>query len=493
MGMPSSIGQGPPRTAGRSIGSYLALRLAVPAVCLVLVWAAIAGAVFAGALHHVIHQSAHRALDEAIVVAGSGLLVALVVIVLTWTTASRLAKEAAGLVATATGTTTTGTRPAKISEFAVVTEALIAMRSTATTAADAEARLRGGFRQVLTSLGRRNQSLLLRQLRIIDTLEQQAASPAALADLFALDHLTTRMRRHAESLTVLSGTSAARARIGPVSVVDVVRAAVAETEDYKRVVLRTETEEVIVSSAVTDLIHLLAELIENATLFSPSATKVEVRAERVANGFAIEVEDRGLGIAPEQMADLNARLAHPPDFDVVDADRLGLFVAGLLAGRHRIEVSLVPSPYRGTKAIVLLPDELVLPGTDADGAAGGARLRSTNALSLIGVASSPTLPEPRQGGDEPAGQPATTSHGLPRRVRPDAQPAPAEEHGQLNPGRPLSPGRPDAPAPDDARRLAASLQRSWHRSRADENQEEEAGEPPGGRLTGWTPDIEEEA
>ena len=518
MVVPSSADQGPPRSAGRSIGSYLT-RLAVPAVCLVLVWAAVAGAVLAGALHQVIHPSAHRAVIEATVVAGSGLLVALGVIALIWTFARQLAKEAASLAATAryladeqlpktvdglrdgAGSTDTAPRqalarqsvpsprPAKVSEFLAVTAALESMQGTATAAAAAEARLRGGFRQVLTSLGRRNQSLLLRQLRIIDTLEQQAASPAALADLFALDHLTTRMRRHAESLTVLSGAPAARPRIGQVPVIDVIRAAVAETEDYKRVVVRTETEEVVTAVAVNDMIHLLAELIENATLFSPSATKVEVRAERVANGFAIEVEDRGLGIAPDQLSDLNARLASPPDFDLVDADRLGLFVAGLLASRHSVEVSLSPSPYRGTKAIVLLPDELVLPGADADGPGGAARLRSTNALSLVGVAASPALPEPRPADTaEPAGQATTTFHGLPRRVRPDKQSQSAEQDRAVGPAREATPT--DAPAPDDARRLAASLQRSWHRSRADDDQEQ-PGEPADRRLHGWTPDEEE--
>jgi hypothetical protein len=365
------------------------------------------------------------------------------------------------------------------------------MQRTATTAAVDEARLRGGFRQVLTSLGRRNQSLLLRQLRIIDTLEQQAASPSALADLFALDHLTTRMRRHAESLTVLSGAPAARPRLGQVAVVDVIRAAVAETEDYKRVVVRTETEEVVAASVVNDMIHLLAELIENATLFSPSATKVEVRAERVANGFAIEVEDRGLGIAPDQLADLNARLASPPDFDLVDADRLGLFVAGLLARRHGVEVSLTPSPYRGTKAIVLLPDELVLPGSEADSAGGAARLRATNALSLVGAAASPALPEPRQAESAEAAGPgaATTFHGLPRRVRPDKAAQPAEHERPAGPGREAAPT--DAPAPDDARRLAASLQRSWHRSRAEDDEQQGTGAPDDRRLQGWAPDEEE--
>jgi signal transduction histidine kinase len=525
MGAPSSAGQGPPRR-GRSIGSYFATRLAVPAVCLVLVWVAVAVAVFVGALRHVVHPSAHRALIEAVVVAGAGLVVALAVIVLIWAFVRQLTREAATLAATAgrladeqlptavarlrdgarepeagtqptTVQPTTG-QPARIAEFAAVTAALASMQATATTAAASEARLRGGFRQVLTSLGRRNQSLLLRQLRILDTLEQQAASPAALADLFALDHLTTRMRRHAESLTVLSGAPQARPRIGPVSVIDVIRAAVAETEDYKRVVVRTETEEVVAASAVNDVIHLLAELIENATLFSPSATRVEVRAERVANGFAIEVEDRGLGIAPDQLSDLNARLASPPDFDIVDADRLGLFVAGLLAARHGIEVSLTPSPYRGTKAIVLLPDELVLPGTDADGPAGAARLRSTNALSLVGVAASPALPEPRQGEADAAGQPGTTFHGLPRRVRPDKQAQPADQDRPAAHSREAAPT--DAPAPDDARRLAASLQRSWHRSRADDESGDDtadadaadAGAPEDVGRGGWAPDNEEE-
>jgi signal transduction histidine kinase len=486
--------------------------VAVPAFCLVLAWAALAGAVFAGALRHVVHPSGHRALIEAMVVAGAGLVVALAVIALIWAFARRLAREAAGLAASArhladvqlpqavarlrdgagaeTVTQQAGKQP-RIAEFAAVTAALASMQGTATAAATSEARLRGGFRQVLTSLGRRNQSLLLRQLRILDTLEQQAASPAALADLFALDHLTTRMRRHAESLTVLSGAPAARPRIGPVSVVDVIRAAVAETEDYKRVVVRTETEEVVSASAVNDMIHLLAELIENATLFSPSATRVEVRAERVANGFAIEVEDRGLGIAPDQLTDLNARLASPPDFDIVDADRLGLFVAGLLAARHGVEVSLAPSPYRGTKAIVLLPDELVLPGADADGPGGPARLRATNALSLVGAAASPALPEPRQGEGDVGGLPATTFHGLPRRVRPDKQSQQPEQEHQAGHAREAAPPT-DAPAPDDARRLAASLQRSWHRSRADDvtadDDAVEAGEPDGSLRGGWAPD-----
>jgi signal transduction histidine kinase len=548
MGVPSSAGQGPPRGAGRPIASYFVSRLAVPVACLVLAWGALAGAVLAGALRSVMGSPGHRALTEAVVVAGAGLLVAIIVVVLLCVFARRVGKEAARLAATAryladeqlpktvaqlrtrtdarSQTTPVPLPATRISEFAEVSAALARIQGTAVTAATAEARLRGGFRQVLTSLGRRNQSLLLRQLRIIDTLEQQAASPSALADLFALDHLTTRMRRHAESLTVLSGAPTARPRIGAVPVIDVLRAAVAETEDYKRVIVRTETEETVSASAVNDLIHLLAELIENATLFSPSATKVEVRAERVANGFAIEVEDRGLGIAPDQLGDLNLRLASPPDFDLVDADRLGLFVAGLLAARHGVEVSLTPSPYRGTKAIVLLPDGLTLPPVAAEGPGGAAaaRLRSANALSLVGVAAGGASESGPESGefDAPGPSANTTFHGLPRRVRSDKQQQEEADERPAGRGRLSAPS--DAPAPDDARRLAASLQRSWHRSRADEDpgdapdpegsQRDLPAELPsrrgletrrsletrrnleardGGRIPGWAPDSEEES
>jgi signal transduction histidine kinase len=489
MGVPSSAGRRPPRGAAHSIGFYLLTRVTVPVLVLVLAWGALAALVLTGRLRGVMGSPGRRALTEAAVLAGAGLFVALITVVLIWAFARRLAREADRLSSVARfladeqlpGTVDrlrqgSDTRAAqlpvpppatRVTEFAEVGAALDRIQATALNAATSEARLRSGFRQVLTSLGRRNQSLLLRQLRIIDTLEQQAASPSALADLFTLDHLTTRMRRHADSLTVLSGAPAARPRMGPVPVIDVIRAAVAETEDYRRVVARTETEEAVSASAVNDLIHLLAELIENATLFSPSATKVEVRAERVANGFAIEVEDRGLGIAADQLGELNQRLASPPDFDLVDADRLGLFVAGLLAARHGIEVSLTPSPYRGTKAIVLLPDILIQPVIPEAGPAGAAalRLRSSNALSLVGVAAGgpgqlgPDEPGPDTAEPAPPAAP-TTFHGLPRRVRGEKQPQPDTAE------RPAGPSRAAAPAPDDARRLAASLQRSWHRSRA---------------------------
>src|SRR5580693_5878164 len=370
MAVPSFPDQGPPRAA-RSIRFQFAVRLAVPVVVLVLLWAASAAAALDGALDGLpgFRSAAphHQAVLESSVVIGAGLVVVLVALLLIWAFTRRIAREMAGLAAAAgqlAGEQQPGSAPwagadSASAEVEAVAAALLGMQRTASEAAAAEAGVRNGLRQILVSLGKRNQSLLHRQLRIIDTLEQQASSPAALAELFTLDHLTTRMRRHAESLTILSGITPGRSWAGPVPVIDVMRAAAAEVEDYTRVTVVSDSNEAVAASAVTDMIHLLAELIENATLFSPSSTRVEVRAERVANGFAIEVEDRGLGIPPDQLIQINAQLASPPDFDLADADRLGLFVAGRLAARHGVHVSLAPSAYRGIKAVVVMPESIM--------------------------------------------------------------------------------------------------------------------------------------
>jgi len=483
----------------------------------------------------------------ATVIVGAGLLVVVTVVIRIAWFARRLAAEIASLTTTAGGLAgeqlpkvvtalrnseqlprdATRLPDMKITEIATAATAIAGLYEAAVAATVAEAGLRNGFRQILVSLGRRNQSLLHRQLRIIDGLEQQAVNPAALADLFTLDHLTTRMRRHAESLTILSGAAAGRTWSGPVPVIDVMRAATAEVEDYTRVTVITDSEEAVTAPAVTDMIHLLAELIENATLFSPSTTRVEVRAERVANGFAIEIEERGLGIPPDQLIHINAQLAHPPDFDMADADRLGLFVAGRLAARHGVHVALTQSAYRGTKAVVVLPDTIVVPPMDSAAAARSAELatsraarldlRSPEVLSLAGavLASSPAADREydRAEPDTPArnaigtigaadarGQRlgSTTIHGLPRRIRPGATGAtPAAQ--DATPGIPGAPGAPDAPAgaerpadgsgglprrhvppegpaPEHARTLAASLQNSWQRSRRDDHVPESAPE-----------------
>ena len=249
----------------------------------------------------------------------------------------------------------------KITEIARAAAALASVQRTALTAAVTETSLRSGISQVFVSLARRSQSLLQRQLRLLDDLERKAVDPGALADLFPLDHLTTRMRRHAEGLIILSGAVPGRAWSSPVPVIDVIRGAIAEVEDYKRITVVTTSEDMVAGSAVADMIHLLAELIENAALFSPSGTRVEVKAERVGNGFAFEVEDRGLGIKSEELDVINRRLSSPADFDLANADQLGLFVVGKLAARHGVRVFLRPSPYGGTTAIVLMPSSMITP------------------------------------------------------------------------------------------------------------------------------------
>ncbi len=205
------------------------------------------------------------------------------------------------------------------------------------------------------NLARRNQSLLQRQLSVLDDMERRATDPDVLEDLFKMDHLTTRMRRHAEGLIILSGAPPGRSWSAPVKLIDVMRGAVAEVEDYARVTVSTQSRTALAGSAVTDVIHLLAELIENATSLSPPFTQVRVGGESVANGFAIEIEDRGLGMTPQRLAELNERLANPPDLNPANTEQLGLFVVGQLARRHRISVMLRPSPYGGTTAVVLIP------------------------------------------------------------------------------------------------------------------------------------------
>src|SRR5436190_1126968 len=247
-------------------------------------------------------------------------------------------------------------------EIGRVGQAFDLVRQTAIRAAVEEARLRQGLNDVFRSLARRSQSLLHRQLSLLDQMERRASDPEALDDLFRLDHLTTRMRRHAEGLVILAGAPPGRGWSSPVRMVDVMRGAIAEVEDYARVSVATRSQAALAGSAVADVIHLLAELIENATTLSPPYTSVRVSGDTVANGFAIEVEDRGLGMSPSRLAELNERLANPPEFNPSDSEQLGLFVVSQLAKRHGIRVTLKASPYGGTAAIVLVPRHLVVTG-----------------------------------------------------------------------------------------------------------------------------------
>ena len=248
----------------------------------------------------------------------------------------------------------------RITETADVAQAFSTVQRTAVEAAVGQASLRKGISQVFANLSLRNQSLLHRQLSMLDTMERATNDPAVLADLFRLDHLTTRMRRHAEGLLILAGTTPGRGWRDPVPLADVLLAAVAEVEDYVRVDVITESADAVAGTAVNDVIHLVAELVENATAFSPPNTRVVVSGNTVGRGFAVEIEDRGLGMAPDAVAAANERLASPPEFDLANSERLGLFVVGQLAARHGIKVALRSSHYGGITAIVLLPRKIMV-------------------------------------------------------------------------------------------------------------------------------------
>ncbi|WP_234331096.1 nitrate- and nitrite sensing domain-containing protein [Streptomyces sp. NRRL F-4474] len=257
-------------------------------------------------------------------------------------------------------------------EVGQVGQALNTLQRAAVEAAVKQADLRRGVSEVFVNLARRNQVLLHRQLTLLDTMERRTEDTEELADLFRLDHMTTRMRRHAEGLVILSGAAPSRQWRKPVQLMDVVRAAVAEVEDYERIEVRRLTRLGIVGPAVADVTHLIAELLENATVFSPPHTAVQVHGERVANGFTLEIHDRGLGMTPEALLDANLRLAETPEFELSDTDRLGLFVVSRLAQRHSVKVVLQPSPYGGTTAVVFLPSALLTDAPETSGS--GVRL-----------------------------------------------------------------------------------------------------------------------
>ncbi|MEV6956967.1 nitrate- and nitrite sensing domain-containing protein [Streptomyces sp. NPDC051183] len=252
-------------------------------------------------------------------------------------------------------------------EVGQVGQALNSLQRAAIEAAVKQAELRRGVSEVFVNLARRNQVLLHRQLTLLDTMERRTEDTEELADLFRLDHMTTRMRRHAEGLVILSGAAPSRQWRKPVQLMDVVRAAVAEVEDYERIEVRRLPRLGIGGPAVADVTHLVAELLENATVFSPPHTAVQVHGERVANGFTLEIHDRGLGMNPEALLDANLRLAETPEFELSDTDRLGLFVVSRLAQRHGVKVVLQHSPYGGTTAVVFLPVALLTEAPETNG------------------------------------------------------------------------------------------------------------------------------
>ncbi|WP_216892220.1 nitrate- and nitrite sensing domain-containing protein [Nocardia alni] len=247
-------------------------------------------------------------------------------------------------------------------EIGEVAYAFGVAQRTAIAAAEAEARTRDGFNKVFLDIAHRSQTVVRRQLDLLDVAESKQNDPEHLELLFRLDHLATRARRNAENLVILGGAQAGRRWRRPVPLEEIVRSAISETEDFARVSAVRLPQADILGSVVADLIHLLAELVDNAASFSPPQSPILVRGNFVGTGVAIEVEDQGLGIRPEERQQLNELLRNPPDFQemaLAGRRHLGLFVVGRLAQRHGVSVSLQESAYGGINAVVLIRIELL--------------------------------------------------------------------------------------------------------------------------------------
>ncbi|WP_455359247.1 nitrate- and nitrite sensing domain-containing protein [Streptomyces sp. SYSU K21746] len=235
-----------------------------------------------------------------------------------------------------------------------------------------QALLRGNVNAMFTNLSRRSQGLIQRQLSLISELESREADPDQLSSLFKLDHLATRMRRNGENLLVLAGEEPGRRWTRPVPLVDVLRAAASEVEQYERIELAAVPATEVAGRVVNDLVHLLAELLENATSFSSPQTKVKVTGHALPDGrVLIEIHDTGIGLSPEDLAAINERLASPPTVDVSVSRRMGLFVVGRLSLRHGIRIQLRPSDSGGTTALVMLPVDVAQGGKKAPSKQGG--------------------------------------------------------------------------------------------------------------------------
>jgi hypothetical protein len=294
----------------------------------------------------------------------------------------RLPEAVARLRTTTTGELDTRVEPVGIDtkdEIGEVAQAFDAVHHQAVRLAAEQAALRSNVSDMFLNLARRNQALIDRLLGRISELEQEETDPVELENLYVLDHLATRMRRNAENLVVLSGAEPSLRRWGaPVPLGDVVEAAVAEIEDYTRVELGVIDEASIHGRAASDIAHLLAELVENATMFSPPGAPVVITGAAVGSGFVLEIEDRGLGMSDQDLLEANRRLTDPPVLDFSVRQRLGLFVVARLARRYGIKVQLRHSAYGGIAALVGLPMSLLADPAAHDPAA----IQSADALGM---------------------------------------------------------------------------------------------------------------
>ncbi|MDF6018587.1 nitrate- and nitrite sensing domain-containing protein [Streptomyces sp. JH34] len=319
-----------------------------------------------------------------------------------------------------------------------------------------QALLRGNVNAMFTNLSRRSQGLIQRQLSLISELESREADPDQLSSLFKLDHLATRMRRNGENLLVLAGEEPGRRWTRPVPLVDVLRAAASEVEQYERIELAAVPATEVAGRVVNDLVHLLAELLENATSFSSPQTKVRVTGHALPDGrVLVEIHDTGIGLSPEDLAAINERLAAPPTVDVSVSRRMGLFVVGRLSLRHGIRIQLRPSDSGGTTALVMLPMEVAhggkQPPKQAQGKGpqgggapggllgGGAPAGGGQRPGLGGPASGPAM---GLGSGAPRGQVGAGS--APRAALPSRDGGPRQQGPGQGPGLPGQ-GRTDGP------------------------------------------------
>jgi signal transduction histidine kinase len=334
------------------------------------------------------------------------------------------------------------------SEIRSVASALDRVQSVAFGLATEQAMLRRSTTESLANLGRRNQNLLRRQLGFITMLEREELDPSGLANLFELDHLATRMRRNAASLLVLVGASSPRQWTSPVPVADVIRAAVSEVEEYRRVSLRRVDEAFVAGTAVGAVAHLLSELIENGLAFSPPDCDVEIQGRRMSDGYLVVVTDQGVGMTSEDLERANARLRGEGDFIAAPTRFLGHFVVGQLARESNVSVELRPSPVTGITARVMLPPSALVssPMVDGrvdarvDGAAVPARAGVHREPPVQALGSSPSsLSQPAE--------PALAITGPPGfDVAVDAPDISPSQRNGSDPATPDMPGSPAAPA-----------------------------------------------
>ncbi|HYN93944.1 MAG TPA: nitrate- and nitrite sensing domain-containing protein, partial [Pilimelia sp.] len=330
-------------------------------------------------------------------------------------------------------------------EFGQVTEAFNAVHLEAVRTAAEQAALRSSVATMFVNLARRSQILVDRLIGHLDRLERGEEDPDALAELFQLDHLATRMRRNDENLLVLAGADSTRVQREPAALIDVLRAAQSEVEHYTRIEFGIVDRDIEVAAhAVNDLVHLVAELFDNATAFSPPDSHIVVEARRVGDRAVLYVEDRGIGISPDQLLDLNERLASPPQVDVAVSRMMGLVVVARLAARHGVRVELRPAAERGTIADVTLPPAVLVPrslsGRPQPAVSAPAYLTQSADAGPGSSSRSPFSPPMALEGGGPSSAPPAEPYAplLPDQPRP-YDPAPQRGNGAGNglPGRPM--------------------------------------------------------